>query len=215
MFPSKLAFASFLSYAPRGDTAEQRESREWVNNLKNDRLVGLNHLPMSTLIPRRIVENPGGVDWNDYFKGKAVLVPIPRHGLIEKDTLWVPKRLALELVNHGLGGEVAELLVRVKAVQKSSIAQGKDRPTPTIHYESLKVSSSLFPPEIIILVDDVVTRGSSFLAGAARIQEAFPNAKITAFAAMRTVSDPTQFVAIHDPRIGLITMNSGSPHREP
>jgi len=46
----------------------------------------------------------------------------------------------------------------------------------------------LMAPASIVLIDDILTRGHTFLGAAWRLHEAFPETKIVAFAAMRTIS---------------------------
>ncbi len=56
-----------------------------------------------------------------------------------------------------------------------------------------------------VIVDDIVTRGATILGCANRLLEAFPEANVAAFAAIRTMSDPDTFVRIIDPRVGRIS----------
>ena len=79
----------------------------------------------------------------------------------------------------------------------------------------MKVKKLLFEPEEIVLVDDVVTRGSTAMGGVNRLAEAFPNAKIRAFAIMRVISHEDKFVSVEDPCIGKITMNGDYTNRDP
>jgi phosphoribosylpyrophosphate synthetase len=75
----------------------------------------------------------------------------------------------------------------------------------------------LLPPlSDIVLVDDIVTRGSTMLGAASRLAETFSGVRITAFAAMRTVSNHEEFSAIRDPRIGRIWLREdGESFRDP
>jgi adenine/guanine phosphoribosyltransferase-like PRPP-binding protein len=74
-----------------------------------------------------------------------------------------------------------------RTVPKSSWSPGHQRPDAEAHYNSLSVSLRLGdPPEEIVLVDDVITKGSTLLAGASRLAEAFPDANVGAFALVRT-----------------------------
>ena len=82
------------------------------------------------------------------------------------------------------------------------------RPDPDAHYESLEVDQQamLRPPATISFVVDVITRGSTFLSIYQRLAEAFPQAEILFFAAVRTMSgidvDP-----IMSPVEGLISFD--------
>lgn len=66
-----------------------------------------------------------------------------------------------------------------------------------------------------MIVDDVVTRGATLLGAASRLSEAYPQASIRAFAAMRTVSNPDEFREIRDPVMGKIVYRSGEAYRHP
>lgn len=87
----------------------------------------------------------------------------------------------------GLGGSVEEFLVRRHVVKQSRYADRDERPTAQVHYDSFVDSSEgLLEPTRLVLVDDVVSRGRTLLAGASRLGEAFPGAELRAFAAFRT-----------------------------
>ena len=71
-------------------------------------------------------------------------------------------------------------------------------------------------PESILIVDDVVTTGATLVGSAKRLADAFPKAKITAFAAIRTVTMPEKFRRINDPVFSqIILYSSGKTHRDP
>lgn len=67
------------------------------------------------------------------------------------------------------------------------------------------VQGSLNSASDIVLIDDIVTRGATLLGAANRLHDVFPAARIRAFAAMRTSSDPSEFRALYEPCVGTIT----------
>jgi orotate phosphoribosyltransferase-like protein len=70
-------------------------------------------------------------------------------------------------------------------------------------------------PESITVVDDVITRGSSFVGAYPRLRSAFPGIPIHCFALVRTISG-RDIDGILDPVAGLITHENGQRlHREP
>lgn len=73
------------------------------------------------------------------------------------------------------------------AARKSATAAPGARPTVSRHYESFIVERSSIPPQSIVLIDDVVSKGRSLLAAASRVHEAFPRAQIRVFALVRTM----------------------------
>lgn len=56
----------------------------------------------------------------------------------------------------------------------------------------------------IVMIDDVITVGSTALGGAHRLAEAFPDARIRVFAAVRALANPGDFSNILAPRVGSI-----------
>jgi hypothetical protein len=64
-------------------------------------------------------------------------------------------------------------------------------------------------------VDDIITRGATTLGGASRLHEAFPKARIRAFAAMRTMTPPSEFKGITDSCVGVITLMGIDTYRRP
>ena len=69
-------------------------------------------------------------------------------------------------------------------------------------------------PRAITLVDDVVTRGSSFVGLMPHLEDAFPGIAIRCFAPVRTISGG-EIDRILDPVEGMITYNGTDLHRHP
>jgi len=203
---SELEYGAFLSYSPRGDSVEIRRSQGICLDLKRDRVLSPS-IPMSQWVAQTIQQNMDVLPFASFFKSNTILVPVPTHSLMKQDTLWVPERLATALVKMGLGKSVYQYLIRFKALRKSASSLTGNRPTPTEHYESLVVQKNLTDPEPdeILLIGDVVTRGHTFLGAASRLFSAYPNAHIRAFAAIRTMSNPSDFKKLYDPCTGTIT----------
>jgi pyrimidine operon attenuation protein/uracil phosphoribosyltransferase len=67
----------------------------------------------------------------------------------------------------------------------------------------------------LTLVDDVITRGRTLLAAAARLQEAFPCAEISAFALVRTLSRNETLSRVLDPCEGEVRWIYGDARRSP
>jgi len=123
---------------------------------------------------------------------------------MQPDTLWVPDRIATALAKMGIGREVVACLVRTTALRKAAWTDSSERPKPREHVDTIGVQGRISSPDEILLVDDIVTRGATLLGAANRLAEAFPAARIRAFAAMRTISDPSDFVATYEPSSGTI-----------
>ncbi len=212
---SEIEFGSLLSYSVRGTSKKAEESKSAMRNLKQDNVLSSEILTseyVAQALRKKIKEYP----FADFFNSDTILVPIPRSSLPILGMLWVSERITTALINNGLGRSSEPCLERVSAVARSSGQRiGFRRASPSEHYESMRVRELLFEPKEIVAVDDVVTRGSTFLGGVNRLAEAFPNAKIRAFAVMRSIYDAGDFSDVVDPCIGKITMFNDIPQRRP
>ena len=141
------------------------------------------------------------------FGPDVTLVPIPRSAPRRtRDTLWPGLSLAEALLERGLGRDVQELLERTQAVPKAHGSAGSKRPTVSTLSGSLRwlgdLGSNL---ERIVLVDDVVTRGTTFLSARDLIQNIQPELEVAGFAAIRTMSFEVVEQPL-DPVRGTITL---------
>ncbi len=151
-----------------------------------------------------------------FFGASDVLVPVPGCAPHVEGGLWPAGHLAIALVNAGLGGAAWTGLRRVRAVRRSATASPGDRPTVGLHYESFVIERRpAAPPDRIVLIDDVVTKGRTLLAAATRVHEAFPRAEIRAFALVRTMGLVTGVEQLLDPCRGEIRWRAGDAHRSP
>jgi len=215
MHLSTVKFGSLLTYSPRGTSEPEQRSKTVMRHLKNDEPGSNPPALMSELISQIIKKRITRLPFAHFFKLNPILVPIPNSSLMDPGTLWVPVRLANALIRKGLGKAVVECLQRVQPLPKSATSLAKDRPKAAQHYESLRVQKILSEPEEILLVDDIVTRGATMIGAANKIKDAFPGARIRAYAAMRTISPPQTFKAIYDPCLGEIMLSDQGTFRNP
>ena len=212
---SKVEFGSLLTYSPRGDSKKAKEAKAAMINLKNDNVLSSGILT-SEYIVQAMKKEIDTFPFVDYFNSNTILIPAPKSSLLKPGTLWVPQRITTALINNGLGKSSEACLERITALPRSSGQRiGANRPKAFQHYESMRVKELLFEPKKIVLVDDVITRGATILGGVNRLSEAFPDAKIRAFAMMRTMSDPDEFSDVEDPCVGTITMYEENTSRVP
>jgi len=200
--PSKLKFGSFLVYPSTAPTDETRKFKQTVIDIKGDRYDRRVSMRMPEYAAKRIAEKLPGSPLEGFFDD-ALLVPLPRSGLTQKHSLWPAQRICEELVRHEIGSRLEAALERRTPVRKS--AGTTDRPSPKDHYDSLGV---LLPPpsaKRIVLVDDVITRGSTALGAAWRLLDMLPDAVITTFAIARTVSAEEASQAV-DIQVGIIEL---------
>jgi len=167
---------------------------------------------------RRLVEN-APPEVLKILRKDSVLVPIPRHAPFapgtEAKTLWVAREICGTLVRAGLAARVLPCLRRDTAVTKSAGAD--HRPPPETHRRSFRVTREIGEsPERIVLVDDVVTRGSTFMGAAWALDAAFPGAQIDAFALVRTKGLIPDVDQVLEPVTGKIFMRTPTAcDREP
>jgi len=100
-------------------------------------------------------------------------------------------------------------------VPKSAFAATGLRPKPLDHYASIAVTPMVADRDELCLVDDVVTKGATLLAAATRLHEAYPNAKIVAFALVRTMGFVEDIERIVEPCFGTISRSGDEAVREP
>jgi hypothetical protein len=159
-----------------------------------------------------------------------VLVPVPGSTAVQP-AVWVGERLAWCLRDVGLAAQVWPVLRRRHAVRKSAFAAAGERPSVLEHYASFAVERAIAggtpmavsplrgEPRVaglqLTLVDDVVTRGRTLLAAAARIRDTFPGATICAFALLRTLSPNDAPRRVFDPCEGEIRWDSYDARRYP
>ena len=89
-------------------------------------------------------------------------------------------------MRHGLGEDVAPVIMRTTAVSKS--AGSAVRPTLAQHIRSLTVQPGLRPPSRLLIVDDVVTSGTTVMACALVLIRAYPGVPVSAYVLARVQS---------------------------
>jgi predicted amidophosphoribosyltransferase len=153
----------------------------------------------------------------EFFRAVDVLIPIPASEPSRANRDQLPARLAEALVAEGLARSAWQGLSRVCAVADSATAMPGRRPTVRAHYESLSVSpgSDLSENAHLLLIDDVVSKGRTLMAAAMRLHEAFPHARITAFALLRTMGFKDHIERLLEPCVGRIGWRAGDARRNP
>ncbi len=213
-----LEFTSLFSYTPRPNSTvpnvlqHMRNTKTWTTWLKQDRMVSRSgddvNLPMTRYVAETLYDNINDKSFLNVFDQSTVLIPVPRSNPLLQGGLWVPKRIAEELVAKGIGWKVMLSLKRVKTINMSSQSTPSQRPLPSEHYESLSVEKSLTMSDKVVLIDDVITRGATLIAAANKLIDAYPGIKILSFAAIRTISDSSGFSGWYDPVRGTVIIRS-------
>jgi hypothetical protein len=207
-----VTFASCYVYSPCGSCAISERSRILRALIKagNDRLI----FKYASRVRQQARELP---PLTGYFDASDVLVPVPGSEPRHSNAVSVTEHLAAALVREGLGQAAWAGLRRVRAVGKSATAAPGGRPTVAKHYDSFAVecTDSLCESPHLVLIDDVVTKGRTLLAAATRLQEAFPCARVRAFALLRTMGLVPEVNQLLDPCVGEIRWRGGDAHRSP
>lgn len=204
---SSLPFASLLIYSPRGQSEISQRSRRVRDAIKGARL---------DILERSVqkLSELGGME--PFLGADVVLVPAPRSAPIrDVTTLWPAQRICAQLVAGKIGREVLPCLTRTVAVPKSAFAPSGERPDVSRHFETMAAEVGLVRGARIAVVDDVITKGATLLAAASRVQEAFPEAEVRAFALLRTMGLVEEVDKILDPCRGTITLVRGEVMRAP
>jgi len=176
-----LTFASCYVYSPTGNGLICARSRLLRALLKDGDARFMIQYAVRVREQARLPARLGG-----FFLAGDVLVPVPRSAPKTGGT-WVAAELAQALVQQGLGAMMWPGLRRIRAVRKSATCAPGARPSVASHYDSFRIESPAFHPASVVLIDDVVTRGRTFLAAASRVREAVPDADVRAFALLRTL----------------------------
>jgi len=196
-------------YSPQGTGAASERSRLLLALLKAK---DMHFLVKYAARVRQQVQ--AGSPLAGFLCSTTVLVPVPGSAPLGAPPS-VADYLASALIGEGLGQRVWRGLRRTCYVRKSATAAPGLRPTVGNHYDSFVLEASAAIPPQIVLVDDVVTKGRTLLAAAARLQEAFPHSSVRAFALVRTMGLIEGVERLLDPCVGEIRWRAGDAHRIP
>lgn len=213
-FPSRLAFGSYLVYCSRGESAEIERSKQIIFRIKADKTSHIPSMTMTQLVAAIIAREFPKTPLGQILTPRSTLVPMPRSAKLLPHAVWGARSICQALIANGLGRDWQPLLERTASIRKSAFSDPGNRPNPREHYDSLWATASTIVPDEIVLVDDIITKGSTLIGGAARIAEVYPGVPIRAFAVARTIS---QWEKLEDPRVGVINAatNGMWSRREP
>jgi hypothetical protein len=213
-----VSFAACYVYSPRGRGAIAAGSRTLRARLKSGDPAWLARYAVRV---QQLAAGSGR--YAGFFGPDVVLVPVPRSRPIVPGAVWAAERLAMELAKLGLAGSVWAALFRCASVRKSATCPLGDRPTVAEHYRSLAAGQPLdscrddhpVTPGRLLLVDDVVTKGRTLLAAAARLRELCPASEVRSFALARTMGFARGIEHMVTPCQGEIRWNGADALRRP
>lgn len=178
--------------------------------LKEDQVDPGRGLPSSLVVARRALEATPLEHRIWHLLSNSWLVPVPRSGIApaREEWVWPAARIAGALSDLGVGRGVGFLLERTTAVTRSSTASSAaERPGLATHFHSLSATPAqpLGSSTALCLLDDVVTRGTTLMAAAARLREAYPETAVFGVAMFRTLAGVEFLPRFHDPVVGQIS----------
>jgi predicted amidophosphoribosyltransferase len=204
----EIRFASCYVYTPGYISAASRSLRTSVKKGN-----------VRQLLKRAIqldAESPQASSFVRFFPAAAMLVPVPGSGRSAWGSATATERLALALLEQGLGRGIWFGLRRVRTVRKSATAAPGARPTVKDHYATLTADGIDGPGRSdVVLIDDVVTKGRTLLAAALRLREALPTADVRAFALLRTLGYAFDIERYWGPCVGTIEWSGDDARRCP
>ncbi len=199
---STISCASWLVYATQAGDQNAKRVKNLILDIKTDRVDATTGVPLVRLAIERAVAHLTA-ESRAAFDGHPMLVPVPGSGLTKPHTVWPSRRVCEELVRQGLAQDVLPVVHRTTAVPKS--AGSAVRPPLDQHLKSLTVQAHLSPPSRLMLVDDVVTSGTTMMACAIKLAQVFPGVPVSGFALARVQStgDP---IRVFEPRVERVVV---------
>ncbi|MDE2348317.1 MAG: hypothetical protein KGL92_07435 [Gammaproteobacteria bacterium] len=209
-----LPFAACFVYSPTGAGSASCRSRRLCAAIKANDSASIGRA--AALVGRLAARDPMLAA---HFGARPVLVPVPPSAPGSQRSPWAAARIAAALADAGLGADVRPLIARRLAVQKSATAAAGARPSVRQHYDSFGLidacADACAAPPAMLLIDDVITRGRTLFAAACFLRATFPDARIGAFALVRTMGFGAGVARILDPCVGEIRWRRDDAYREP
>ena len=206
---SSVTFASCYIYSPRAQGWLAEASRQLCDRVKSSDPLWLPRY--AGAVYRTSL---GNRHLAALFPHDAVLVPVPGSARTG-EAPWAAFRLALALSEVGFALRIWTGLRRRYAVTKSATAPSAGRPTVHQHYESFAALPAANPIHSVVLIDDVITKGRTLLAAAARLRAELPFADVRGFALIRTQGFVNHIERLAEPCCGVVRWARGDARREP
>jgi len=207
---SEVAYGALLAYSPRGHAEVSRRSQDVCYRIK-----GCDPVTLERAIQLLREHVAGNGVLSPLFGPKVALVPMPRSAPLVEGALWPAEVISRAIVQADLAGNVVPCLTRAAAVPKSARAPRGGRPLVSRHLASMTVQPMVGIAERVLIVDDVITKGSTALAAASRLAEIYPKADIRIFALVRTKGLVPDIDRILDPTTGVIKLAGDEGDRQP
>ncbi len=209
---SELVCGAFLPYPPgdsaRSDAALANQKLIWA--IKGDKPLQNGRMAIDFTIDALHDHIPDTI-LDGFFDG-ALLVPLPssRKKAPQAPFHWPSRRICEVMISKGLGADMDPCIIRAKGIRSSKGCRPEDRPTIDEHLETLALEGEplLIQPNRVILVDDVLTRGTTMLAASEIARRRFANAPIAGFAIGATILGAIPFTSRVQIRMFLLRRSS-------
>jgi len=205
-----LAFGACYLYSPHGRGSIASGSRLLRVRLKT---ADPRWLPQYAARVRALAARSGR--YPGFFGPQVVIVPVPGSQPQAQGRPWVAECIAAEFLRQGLAGRMWSGLRRIRPVRKSATAPQGRRPSVREHCQTLTAESCAEQFPLLLLVDDIVSKGRTLLAAADTLRQAFPASDIRAFAVARTMSLVDRIEHLVAPCEGHIRWDGSDAVREP
>ena len=205
----RIAFASCYAYSPAGDSpicARSRLLRALLKEADAHFMSRYAERVREQMLPPSVLAG--------FFRSDDVLIPVPRSAP-KTGGAWPAAELAHALVKERVGSATWPGLLRISAVGKSATSAKGCRPSVERHYDSFRLEPPKFHPASVVLIDDVITRGRTVLAAAARVRDVLPDTRIRAFALLRTSGFAAGIECLLEPCRGTVRWMDGDARRFP
>jgi hypothetical protein len=212
-FPAKIEYGSLLVRPPyRIKSAHAENARKLAWDLK-----GVVQPRCSDVVRYLAEKRRADFDW--LFGPSSILVPVPRSHPILENGLWPAWELSNLMASSGLGRAVNPCIQRIEPISASHTRIAGQFPSLEEHRKTLSLAdaSPLFSDmQDLVLVDDIVTSGTTSLACALRIWERYPQATVRLFAFSRSIDhDLARWEDVVEATRGTISQSGVRATRRP
>lgn len=205
----RIPFASLLVYSPRGTSGVSKQSRDITFNIKNDREQWI------ARSVRHLKDNIDRFGLSDFFEADIVLVPVPRSTPLVKGALWPAEKICENLLKVGIGNDILKCVERIKPIRTSRSSKLGERPSVEEQLETIEVKFPAPMPKHILLVDDVITKGTTICAASLALNNSIIKSQHKAFSLVRTMGLIPDIEKIVTPCLGEITYDGLATSRQP
>lgn len=186
---ARLAYPDARSY-PGRVAVELRQFIYAIKGCKPAGIIGKTPVAPHAWIAQQATRRSGTPS---VFAGSPIFVPVPSSDVTPprgERGAWAARGLVTALRKAGLGAGSAVLVQRTAAIESAKMARSRGQPRPTIaqHLATMAVTGEL-PAAPVVLVDDVLTRGTQLAACVELLRRAGYREKITGFCAGYWTSD--------------------------